>query len=132
MKRSFILVTILMALIIGAVVSAHAQQVGQSFNFKDVSLSPTDIDIFADNNGTLVYVTTVNSSGGHFIYDPTSNYKFVLAPTIANTYGASPQGVITFITDNPELSAIILVIIILVAIAAILLVFVLILVWRRK
>jgi len=94
------------------ILSAHAQSVGVAFSFSDVSLQHSDLKVYQINNGSMVYVMTINSTAGEFIYDPTSDYIVVFQPTIANTYGSSAEGVLSFVTDNPELAAIVLAVVV--------------------
>jgi hypothetical protein len=87
------------------------QSDGPAFSFSDLSLDHADVKVYSVNNGSMMYITTINTSS-NFIYDPTANYVFVFEPTLSNTYGSSPEGVIAYIQNNPELSAIVLVLII--------------------
>ncbi len=100
------------------ILSAHAQEVGPAFSFSDLSLQKTDVKIYQLNNGSMVYVTTINTSSD-YIYDPTSDYIMVFQPTLASTYGSSPEGLIAFIQDNPELAALVLICIVLFVLLAV-------------
>ena len=112
---------LLMVLFIFTMIAeANGQSVGPSFGFSDVSLSHSDLKVYEENNGSMSYVSTINSTS-QFIYDPTSNYVIVFQPDIANTYGSSPEGIAAFINDNPELAALFLIIIIIVGLVCIML-----------
>jgi hypothetical protein len=128
-----IIILLLAALTILAIMPqlGQAQEVGQAFTFSDVSLSPSNLDIYQlYDNSTMVYIMTINSTGGKFVYDPTSNYVVILKPTIANTYGSSPEGIFALAMDNPELAA--LVIILILFVGFICLILMLIFLFRRS
>lgn len=112
-----------------AAIPSNAQQVGPAFTFSDKSLQKSDLDIFQIMNGSMVYVTTINSSSGKIIYDPTSDYVIAFHPTIMNTYGASANGIVDFLVNNPELDAIIVAAVIILVLIAI--IFILIFYRRR-
>lgn len=122
MRTTRIFLALMFLALIALNVGAAAQSVGPAFSFSDKSLQKSDLDVFQVTNGSMVYVCTINSSSGKIIYDPTSDYVVAFHPSIMNTYGASANGIVDFLVNNPELDAIIVFIILIVVLAGIIIV----------